>query len=99
MKKYKPEYMGKVMPVDNPSKLTDFVQNKYDSFSKIYDNVKDKSENISDVKTVDKDSSDTSSLSIKVSTDEDTLNDIKANMKDPSVNVENDVFTAVSHNS
>ena len=33
VEKYKPGYLGKVMPVDNPSKLTDFVTNKYDAFS------------------------------------------------------------------
>ena len=50
MEKYKPGYLGKVIPADNPSKLTDFVTNQYDAFSKIYDTCKNQSENISDIK-------------------------------------------------
>lgn len=95
MNKYKPEYLGKVIPADDPSKLTDFVTKQYDSFSKIYDTVKDQSESISDVKAVDVGSSDPSSLSVKVSTDEETMEKIREAAKDDaSVTVSGDVITA-----
>lgn len=97
MNQYKPEYLGKAMPVDDTSKLTDFVANKYDSFSKIYDACKDQSEKISDIKTVENNSNDSSSLSIKVSADKDVIDNIKENVKDDEkVTVENDVVTARS---
>ena len=59
MEKYKPEYLGKVIPVDNPSKMTNFVENQYDSFSKMYEVCKDQSSNISDIKPVDNGSEET----------------------------------------
>lgn len=95
MNKYKPEYLGKVIPADDPSKLTDFVTKQYDSFSKIYDTVKDHSESISDVKAVDVGSSDPSSLSVKVSTDSETMDKIRETSKgDSSITVSGDVITA-----
>lgn len=97
MNKYKPEFMGKVMPADDPSKLTDFVTNQFDSFSKIYDTCKESSEKITDIKAVDSDSSD--SLSVKVSADEECLKEIKEAAKDDvSVKVDGDVITAKSTN-
>ncbi len=95
MDKYKPGYLGKVIPADNPAKLTEFVTKKFDSFSAIYDACKDQSEKISDVKPVDTGSSDPSSLSVKVSADKETVEKIKeAAAGDESVTVQNDVITA-----
>lgn len=94
VEKYKPGYLGKVMPVDNPSKLTDFVTNKYDAFSKIYDVCKDQSNSINDIKSVDA-GNDCGSLVVKVSTTNDTMNNIKeATKNDPALSVNNDVITA-----
>lgn len=92
MKKYKPEYLGKVIPADNPNKLSKFLTKKYDSFSKIYDTVKSESENIKDIKAID-DESD--SLSVKLTCSKETASKIKdiANGAD-GVTVDNDVVTA-----
>lgn len=95
MEQYKPGFLGKVIPADDPSKLTDFVTNKYDSFSTIYDACKNQSENISDIKTVETSSSDINSLSVKVSADKETIDKIKeVTAGDDSVSVKNDVITA-----
>ncbi len=95
MKKYKPEFLGKVIPADNPSKLTDFVQNKYDSFSRIYEKARDHSEDITDIKTVDTASDNPSSLSVKISTNKETLGKISAGIEpDSSVKMNGDVITA-----
>lgn len=93
MRTYKPEFLGKVIPANDASKLTDFVTNKYDAFSKIYETCKGSSANIDDIKVVD--SSDTCSLCVKVSADKATL-DIISNeaKKNESVNVTGDVITA-----
>ena len=101
MEQYKPLYMGKVVPADNPSKLTDFVANKYDAFSKIYDACKNKSEDILDIKIVDiagtGNTADT--LSIQVSASKDTFDYIKEAVKDNgSVSIKNDVITAKGSN-
>lgn len=95
MEKYKPGYLGKVIPADNPSKLTDFVTNQYDAFSKIYDTCKNQSENISDIKVVETGNNDPGSLSIKVSADRKVVESIKEVAKDDiSVNVNDFVITA-----
>ena len=92
MEKYKPEYLGKVIPADDQSKLTDFVTNKYDAFSKIYDVCKDQSEHINDISAVDNNS--TNSLSVKVSTDSSVMDSIKESTKDDkSVIIDNNVIT------
>lgn len=92
MKKYKPEFLGKAMPVDNQTKLTDFVQNKYDAFSKIYEVCRDNSEAITDIVTVD---SDTSNLSIKLTTNRDTLDDISHKLEhDNSMMLQGDIINA-----
>lgn len=92
MEKYKPEYLGKVIPADDQSKLTDFVTNKYDAFSKIYDVCKDQSEHINDISAVDNNS--TNSLSVKVSTDSSVMDSIKELTKDDkSVIIDNNVIT------
>ena len=95
MEKYKPGFLGKVLPVDNPSKLTDFVTNKYDAFSKAYDACKNQSEKINDVKLVDLNNDNANSISIKVSADKDTLATIKEASKDNgSISINNDILTA-----
>ena len=97
MKNYKPEYLGKVIPVDNPVKLTDFVTNKFDSFSKVYNACKNHSEKINDVKAVDVESDDKTSFSLKLSTDDDTMETIKKAIGDDnSMNVKGDVITTTS---
>jgi hypothetical protein len=100
MNNYKPEYLGKVIPVDNPGKLTDFVTNKYESFSKVYDACKNHSEKINDIKTVESEYNDESSLSIKVLTDLETVETIKKAIgEDSSINIKGDVITATSNNT
>lgn len=97
MEKYKPGYLGKVIPADNPSKLTEFVTNQYDAFSKVYDACKDQSANITDIKVVETENSGTGTLSVKVSTDSETMAAIQETAKgDESVTVSNDVVTAKS---
>ena len=100
MNKYKPEYLGKVIPVDNPGKLTDFVTNKYDSFSKVYDVCKDQSDKIEDIKAVDTEGSDVNSFSVKLSADADTVETIKKAIgADSSINIKGDVITATCINT
>lgn len=100
MKKYKPEYLGKVIPADNPGKLTDFVTNKYDSFSKVYDACKDHSEKIDDVKAVESEGTNECTLSVKISTDAETVETIKKAIgTDSSINIKGDVITATSNNT
>lgn len=95
MNKYKPEYLGKVIPADNPGKLADFVTNKYDSFSKVYDACKNYSENINDIKSVDNETDNKNSISIKLNTDIETVEIIKKAIgTDSSINIKGDVITA-----
>lgn len=95
MNKYKPEYLGKVMPVDEPSRLTDFVQNKFDAFSRIYDVCKDQSEEISAISTVDTPSAASDSLSVKITTTSDISAKIKeGTLSDPSIKINGDTITA-----
>ena len=95
MKHYKPEYLGKVIPADNTTKLTDFVQNKFDSFNKIYDSCKADSEKIADIKTVDSSSSNASALSVKISADDSVIEQITNRVQDnESITNEGDVITA-----
>lgn len=87
MERYKPSYMGMVMPADDPSKLTDFVANKYESFSKCYDAVKDESANIKNVSATDTPEG-SSEFSMKLSTDSETMEKIKDKTKeDGSISV------------
>lgn len=95
MEKYKPQYMGKVIPANDPSKLTDFVANKYDAFSKIYDVCKEQSPNIGDIKVVDLNNADNNTLAVKLSTNKNTVDHIKEATKDNgSVNIKDDVIMA-----
>ena len=95
MENYKPGYLGKVMPVDNQSKMTDFVTNKYDAFTKVYDICKNQSSNINNIVGVDTGGTSTSvELSVKLSTTQETINAIKKNASnDPSISINNDVIT------
>lgn len=95
MKKYKPEFLGKVLP-ENKSDIADFMHNKYEGFSKVYDTCKEESEKITDVKPVSSDSNNNNSksYSVKVSTDKDTMDNIKKNNKDDSVKVNGDVVSS-----
>lgn len=95
MNKYKPEYMGKVIPVNDTLKLSDFVTNKYDAFSKIYDTCKDQSDGISDLKVVEANDGSPDTLSVRVTADSRTLNKIKEVASgNESVSVDADVITA-----
>jgi len=69
--KYKPTYLGKVLPSD-PPKTKDFLQNNYPQFSDTYDAVKDESEDIRDVSG----SFTSDSFSLKISANKSTLTNI-----------------------
>lgn len=90
MNKYKPEYLGKCLTVDDPSNMTNFLSNDYDAFSKIYDTCKDHSENINNFEVMN-DNDD--KLSIKISTSLDTMSAIKQEVIDESISIENDIIT------
>lgn len=91
MNKYKPNYLGKVLYVDDPSQMTNFLSKQYDSFSKIYDVCKDQSDSINDIKTLNYEDD---SLTIKISTDLDTLKKLKdIAIDDPSINIIDDTIT------
>lgn len=96
MEKYKPGYLGKVIPANDPSKLTKFVTKQYDAFTKIYDNCKEQSEKIGDIQLVEpsgNDSEDT--LKVKVSADKEVVEKIADKAKeDTSITVKDDVITA-----
>lgn len=96
MEKYKPGYLGKVIPVNDQYKTTDFIINKYDAFSKIYDNCKDQSENISDIKVVENNNSESNfSLSVKLTTTKEVVENIKESVKgDNSIKIDNGTITA-----
>lgn len=95
MEKYKPGYLGKVIPADDPAKLTQFVTDKYESFSAIYDACKDHSDKISDLKPVESSSSDPTALTVKISTDSETATKIKEETAgDSSITVTGDTITA-----
>ena len=93
MNKYKPEYMGKVIPADDPVKMTNFMSKQYDSFSQIYNVCKDESTNINDIKVVDTNSND--SFSVKISAAKETIsNIIQQAANSPTLSVSGDVITA-----
>lgn len=96
MNKYKPEYLGKVIPADNPSKLTDFVTNQYDSFSKVYEVCKDQSDKIADIKVVESDNDPANALKVKISGEKEVIDKIKEKSKDGII-VEDDVITVIGN--
>jgi len=91
MDQYKPNYLGKVIPADNESKLTDFVQNKFDAFNDIYETCKNYSEQISDITNISNDDN----LTIKVISSPETMEDIKKNNTRSNITVDLDVITAI----
>ncbi len=97
LRKYKPEYLGKAIPVTSPSGLTDFVHNKYDTFTKIYEVCRDDSEKINDIKTLDSDNKNLTSLSMKISADNDVLSNISNKIKEQNnIDLQGDIITATS---
>lgn len=96
MEKYKPGYLGKVIPANDPSKLTKFVTKQYDAFSKIYDTCKGQSDKIGDIKVVEPNAGDSEdTLKVKVSADKEVVEKISDAAKgDASVTVQDDVITA-----
>ena len=96
MRKYKPEYLGRVITPDDSEKMTDFVQNRYESFSKIYDVCKHDSENISDVQAID--SNDRSAdFSMRIVTDDETLKSItEKTQEEDGISISGNVVTASS---
>lgn len=99
MEKYKPGYLGKVIPADNLSKMTGFLTHQYDSFSKIYDTCKDQSKDIKDIKVVENNNgSPADSLSVKISASPETVTEIvKKAAGECSVTVKGDVITATGN--
>ena len=94
MEKYKPLYMGQVIDTDDASKLTDFVSNKYDSFSKCYDSVKEESDKINSVSAAGNKQGSTE-FNMSVSTDSETMEKIAEKVKDDdSVSVSGNIVSA-----
>lgn len=91
MNKYKPEYLGKIIPADDPSKMMDMLQNKFTLFSSIYDICKDLSESISDMKLIDNSPDD---LTVKIATDMGTIQQLQEKANDTGVNINGDIITA-----
>lgn len=96
MKKYKPEYLGKVLPDEGP-KRKDFLQNEYEPFSEIYDACKDESEDITDIKNLTEELG-SPSLNIKVTTTSEEvlhkLSDKISNDPESNVSISGDVLTS-----
>ena len=92
MNKYKPEYLGKVIPADDSCKLYEFMGNKYDAFSKIYDACKNYSEEISNIGVTN---DDLNSLSVQIVTDEKTISEMvkKAELMN-GIKIQGDVIVA-----
>ena len=89
MRKYKPSYLGSIMPVDNKEKMDDFFINKYESFSEIYDACKDFFFFFSGISMVE--SEETKKIKIKLICSEETIDKIKAKKID--IQIENNVIT------
>lgn len=95
MDRYKPGYMGKIIPADDPVKMTDFVENKYNAFTNFYDVCKEVSDKINEIKVVETSSLPSDTLSIKVITDTHTISSIQDKCKtDPKITVSDFVITA-----
>lgn len=93
MDRYKPEYLGKVIPADDATKMYDFVKSKSDMFNDIYDTCKENSNKIDDISVV---KTNDDSLSVKVSTDSNTLNAIREEARsNESLSMQDNVITAV----
>lgn len=95
MDQYKPEYLGKVIPAADPSKMTGFLSNQYNSFSKIYDACKEHSSDIKDITVVENAANPDTSLSVKVSANNEILSEIiKKASGSSEISVKGDVITA-----
>lgn len=90
MKKYKPSYLGKLMPVDNKDKMTDFIVNKYEAFNEIYDACKDSSEDISNMTIVE--SEQKCCLKVKLFCEEKTFEKIKGSKR--KIQIIDDIISA-----
>ena len=88
MRKYKPEILGKVMPVDDKEKMSDFLNTKYFLFNDIYDAIKENSEDISDLILLE--SENEKELRIKLITENSILEKIKSS----KVKIINDIISA-----
>ena len=92
MNKYKPEFLGRTIPADNESKLTEFVQQKYGAFNDIYDACKNYSDQISDITNVSNNSND---LSVKIICSAEVIEEIKKNnLNNDKLTVSLDIITA-----
>lgn len=97
MEKYKPGYLGKVLPEKEPEMKT-FIQDQYEQFSDAYDACKDSSENITDVQNV---STSADEFKMKISSKEKskTMAEINEKAKSPKiiqsdVTVDSDIISA-----
>lgn len=96
MRRYKPEYLGRVITPDDSEKMTDFVQNKYDSFSKVYDTCKCDSERISDIQNIETPEK-SKEFSMRVVTDDETLKSITEKSREGvGISVNGNIITASS---
>ena len=92
MDRYKPEYLGKVIPAEDTSKLGEFAANAFDAFTSIYDVCKEHSSMIDDIKRVNEADA---KLSVKIVTDLNTLDLIKSDAKSrENIQISGDVITA-----
>jgi len=92
MEQYKPSFLGKCLPADDPVKMDDFINNKFDSFNAVYDACKSHAEDIKDVSVMETKGGDETSLSVKVNASENTMQSIAS--EDNNVTVDNNVVTA-----
>jgi len=88
---YKPYFLGQIIPADNESKLTDFVEKKFDAFNDIYDACKKYSDEISSISNVSYDCND---LSVKLTCSTEVMEKIKNNNLNDKLTVSLDVITA-----
>ena len=94
MEMYKPGFMGKVIPADDPVKLTDFVTNKYDSFSNCYDAIKENSDKINSISSVPC-TENSSEFGMKINSDSDTISVIQDRVSNnPSISMIGDIITS-----
>lgn len=94
MDKYKPAYLGKLLPVDNTAKMTDFIINKFDAFNKVYNGCKNFSDRINDINIIDTSNNDSiRSITVKIYTDSETISNIAKSNTDPNVTINNDLIT------
>lgn len=90
MNQYKPEYLGRIIPADDESKLTNFVQNKFEGFDEIYNACKNYSDQISDITNISNNS--INELSVKIICSAEIIEKIEKN--NPNINVNLDIITA-----